>query len=71
MNKIGRVVTELRDEKWRWNLVSLCDISHNLHDVKIEHEGQQKLVSDMFGAISAFEMKLKQFRKQLENVNQS
>jgi hypothetical protein len=31
--------------------------------------GQQKLISDMFVAVRGFEMKLKLFRKQMENVN--
>jgi len=28
----GKVVAELGDEKWLWNLALLCEISHHLHD---------------------------------------
>jgi hypothetical protein len=61
-------VAELSDEKWLYDLAFLCDISHHVHDLNTKLQGQ-KLISDMSGAVRAFEMKLKLFWKQLENIN--
>jgi hypothetical protein len=47
----------------------LCDISHHVNDLNIKLQGQHKLIFYMSVAARAFEMKLKLFRKQLENVN--
>jgi hypothetical protein len=40
------------------DLALLCDTSHHIHDFNTKLQGQQKLISDMFGAVTAFEMKL-------------
>jgi hypothetical protein len=53
---------------WHWNLALLCDVSH-INDLNTKVQGQNKLISDMFGAVRAFEVKLELFQKQLENVN--
>jgi hypothetical protein len=58
MNEKGKVVTELSDEKWLYYLTLLCDSSNYVNDSNTKSQGQQK-----FGAIRAFEMKLKQFRE--------
>jgi hypothetical protein len=65
MNKKGKVVAELRDKKFLWDLALLCGISRHANDLNTKPQVQQKLISD----VRAFEMKLKLFRKQLENVN--
>jgi hypothetical protein len=62
MNEKGKVVAELSDEKWLWNLALLCVISHHLNDLKYQTSTSTELISDTFGAVRAFEMKL-------ENVN--
>jgi hypothetical protein len=63
MNEKGKVVAELSDEKWFWDLEWLCGISCHLNDLNTELQGQQKPITYMFGAIKAFEMELKLFRK--------
>jgi len=45
------------------------DNRHHLNDLNTKLQGQQKLISDMFGAVIDFEMKLNLFWKWLENVN--
>jgi hypothetical protein len=50
-------------------LALLCVFSHYVNGLNAKLQGQHKLISDMFGAVRAFEMKLKLFQKQLENVN--
>jgi hypothetical protein len=69
MNEKGKVMAELSDEKWIWDLALLCDISNHVNYLNTKLQDQQKLISDMFGAVRAFEIKLKLFRKQLEKVN--
>jgi hypothetical protein len=61
MNNKGKVVAELTDEKWLWDLALLCDISKTSRS--------KKLTFDMLGTVRAFEMKLKLFWKEVENVN--
>jgi hypothetical protein len=36
MNEKGKVVAELSDEKWLWDLALLCDISHHVNDLNIK-----------------------------------
>jgi hypothetical protein len=62
MNEKGKVVAECTDEKWLWDLAFLCDVSHRVNDLNTKFQGQHKLISDIFGAVRAFEMKLKLFR---------
>jgi hypothetical protein len=69
MNDKGRVVAEFSNEKWLWDLALLCDISHHINDFNTKLRGEQKLISDMFGAVRAFEIKLELFWKKLENIN--
>jgi hypothetical protein len=69
MNVRGKLVAELSDEKWLWDLASPCDISHHLNDLHTKLQDQQKLICDFFVAVRAYEMKLKLFRKQLQIVN--
>jgi hypothetical protein len=69
VNEKGKVVIELNDEKLLWDLALLCVISHHLNDLYTKIKRQWKLIFDMFGAVRAFDMKLKLFQKQLENVN--
>jgi RNA processing factor Prp31 len=47
-----------------------CDISYHLNDLNVKLRHQQKLISDMFGAVTDFDTKLKLFLKQVENVEQ-
>jgi hypothetical protein len=65
----GKVVVELSDEKWLRDLALLCDISHYVNGLNMKLQSLQKLISDMFGAVRAFEIKLKLFQKRLENVS--
>jgi hypothetical protein len=69
MNEKGKVVAKLSDEKWLWDLALLCDISPHISDLNTKLQGPQKLISDIFGVVRAFEMKLKVFRRHLENIN--
>jgi hypothetical protein len=62
----GKVVANLIHEKWLWNLVLPCDVSHNLDDLNIRIQGQQKLdlniriqgqqklIFDIFGDVRGF-----------------
>jgi hypothetical protein len=41
INVKGKVVAELYDKKWLWNLSLLCDISHHLNYLNTKFLGQQ------------------------------
>jgi hypothetical protein len=69
MNEKAKVVAEFTDEKCLCDLEMLCDTSHHLSNLNTKLQGERKLISDMFGAVRAFEMKLKLFWKQLEYVD--
>jgi hypothetical protein len=70
MNEKGKVVSELTDEKWLWNLTFLCSASYYLNGLNNRLHCQQ-FRFDMLGAVRAFEMiRLPEvFQKQLANVN--
>jgi hypothetical protein len=59
MNEKSKVEAKVRDERWLWDLTMLCDISHHLNYLNMKLQDQQKLISDMPGAVRAFEMKLR------------
>jgi hypothetical protein len=69
MNEKDKSVAGFSDENFLWHLALLCGTSHHLNDLNTKLQGQQKLISDMFGAVIDFEMKLNLFWKWLENVN--
>jgi hypothetical protein len=53
MNEKGKVVAQFSDEKWLWDLVLLCDISHHVNYLTTQLHSQQNLISDMFEAVRA------------------
>jgi hypothetical protein len=50
MNEKGKVVAELCDGTWLWDL-ALCDISHNLNDLNAGLKCKKKLISDTFWVV--------------------
>jgi hypothetical protein len=67
MNEKGKAVVELSDATWLLDL-ALLYISHHVNDLNTELQGQQKLISNMYGAVEVFSMKLKLFRKRTQDV---
>jgi hypothetical protein len=51
MNMKGKVVTELDDAKRLLDLALLCDISQYLNDLNSKLQGQEELISVIFGAV--------------------
>jgi hypothetical protein len=47
----------------------LYDMGRHLSDLNTKFQSQQKLISDMFGAVRVFDMKLTIFQKELEDIN--
>jgi hypothetical protein len=56
MNEKDKVEAKVTDERWRWDLEMLCDISYHLNYLNMELQNQQKLISDMPWADRAFQM---------------
>jgi hypothetical protein len=72
MNGKGKVVAKFSDKRWLWDFTLLCSTSHYINDLNTKLQGQQKLISDMFRAITAFKMKLIQYvRSVLKSVMQA
>jgi hypothetical protein len=57
MNENGKVVSKSGFGIWH-----CYEKSDHVYDLNTKLQGQQKLICDMFGNVSAFEMKLKLFR---------
>jgi hypothetical protein len=51
MNERYKVEVELNDEMWLWDLAMLCDVSHRLSILSMKLQDEQKLISDMTGAV--------------------
>jgi len=59
VNDKGKVVAELSDEKWHWDLALLSDVSIHSEYLITELQGQPELMCDMFGqGVRTFEMKV-------------
>jgi hypothetical protein len=67
MNEKGKLVPELRI-KSSFEILHCDMIPATTEITSAKLPGQQKLISDKFEAVRAFEMKLKPFRKPLRNV---
>jgi hypothetical protein len=71
VQQYSNVVAKLSYEKCLWDLALLCDISHQVTDINTKLQVQQKLISEVFGAVRTFGINLKVFQYQLENVKLS
>jgi hypothetical protein len=68
MNGNDKFLAELSNEKWLWGSTLPRNIRHHLNVLNTKFQSQQKLISDIFWKITAFEVKLNVFRKHLLNV---
>jgi hypothetical protein len=53
VNEEGKVVAELGDEKWLWDLALLCDQPAR-ECLNTKFQEQLKLISNMFGVVKDF-----------------
>lgn len=60
---------ELSDASWLWDLAFLTDISNHCNDLNLKLQTQGKFIFELLNDVSAFELKLNLFTKQIENKN--
>lgn len=65
----GRDTSVMTDRHWRADLCFLTDITQHLNDLNQKLQGKDKLVSDMFEKITAFQRQLQLFTAQLKMSN--
>jgi hypothetical protein len=69
MESKGKPVIEFEDENWLMDLAFLVDITTHLNELNVRLQGKNKLISNMFQIITAFELKLKLWLSQVKVNN--
>ncbi|XP_042243372.1 general transcription factor II-I repeat domain-containing protein 2-like [Homarus americanus] len=67
----GRDLHELKDNEWVQDLTFMMDITEHLNYVNTKMQGRNKLVTDFYDCVRAFEMKIQLFERQLSESNLS
>ncbi|KAL7865249.1 hypothetical protein SRHO_G00104960 [Serrasalmus rhombeus] len=65
----GTDSTVLRDEKWKCELAFLADITAHLSALKLQLQGRDPMITDMYDAVKAFQVKLLSWEKQKHQSN--
>jgi len=65
----GREVLELKDEVWIWKLAFMADLVGHLNMLNLQLQGKNKLVSELYSNVKAFENKLALFINQISKCN--
>ncbi|XP_042226267.1 general transcription factor II-I repeat domain-containing protein 2-like [Homarus americanus] len=65
MEQKGRDLHELKDNEWVQDLTFMVDITEHLNYVNTKMQGRNKLVTEFYDSIRAFEMILQLFERQL------
>ncbi|KAL3853930.1 hypothetical protein ACJMK2_013225 [Sinanodonta woodiana] len=66
MTEKSNHLPELSDPLWLWYLAILSDLTAYLNDINVKLQGKNKLICNMYAAISAFQSKLQLFILQAE-----
>lgn len=61
--------TVLRDEKWKCELAILADITAHLNGINLQLQGRDRMISDMYDAVKAFQVKLLLWETQIQQCN--
>ncbi|XP_026582004.1 general transcription factor II-I repeat domain-containing protein 2-like [Pseudonaja textilis] len=71
MKSKGKDSTVLQDEKWLCELAFLCDITKHLTALNLQLQGRDSVITDMYDAVNAFQVKLKLWDIQMKQGNLS
>ncbi|XP_039190545.1 general transcription factor II-I repeat domain-containing protein 2-like [Crotalus tigris] len=71
MESKGKGCTALWDEKWLCELAFLCDITKHLTALNLQLQGRDRVIMDMYGAVKAFQFKLRLWETQMQHGNLS
>ncbi|XP_043917683.1 general transcription factor II-I repeat domain-containing protein 2B-like isoform X2 [Protopterus annectens] len=69
MESKGKPVPEFENASWMADLAFLVDITAHLNDLNLRLQGENLLINDMFQTVTAFEVKLKLWHRQIKNNN--
>ncbi|KAM3850917.1 general transcription factor II-I repeat domain-containing protein 2A-like [Vipera latastei] len=67
----GKDCTELKDEKWLCELAFLCDITNYLSALNLQLQGRDRVITDMYDAVKAFQVKLRLWETHMQQGNLS
>ncbi|XP_058022331.1 general transcription factor II-I repeat domain-containing protein 2-like [Ahaetulla prasina] len=67
----GKDSTVLRDEKWLCELAFLCDVTTHLAALKLQLQGRDLVIPDMYNAVKGFQVKLRLWETQMQQGNLS
>ncbi|XP_053541156.1 general transcription factor II-I repeat domain-containing protein 2B-like [Ictalurus punctatus] len=67
----GKDSTLLRDEKWKCELAFLADITSYLSVLNLQLQGWDRMITDMYDAVKAFQVKLRLWETQMHQCNLS
>ncbi|XP_013908076.1 PREDICTED: general transcription factor II-I repeat domain-containing protein 2-like [Thamnophis sirtalis] len=67
----GKDSTVLRDEKWLCELAFLCDVTKHLAALKLQLQGRDFAITDMYDAVKSFQVKLQLWEAQMQHGNLS
>ncbi|KAM4620367.1 general transcription factor II-I repeat domain-containing protein 2 [Polymixia lowei] len=71
MDSKGKDSTVLRDEKWKCDLAFLADITTHLSVLNLKLQGRERMITDMYNAVKAFQVKLRLWETQMHQCNMS
>ncbi|KAL0163337.1 hypothetical protein M9458_042733, partial [Cirrhinus mrigala] len=69
MESKGKDSTVIRDEKWLHELAFLCDITKHLTALNLQLQGRNRVITDMYDAVKAFQAKLRLWEIQMQQGN--
>lgn len=69
MDSKGKDPTVLRDEKWKCELVFLADTTAHLNTLNLQLQGRDCMITDMYDAVKAFQVKLLLWKTQMRQCN--
>lgn len=69
MDSKGKDSTVLRDEKWKCELAFLADITAHLNVLNLQLQGRDRMITDMYDAVKAFQVKLLLWETQMHQCN--
>ncbi|XP_060786987.1 general transcription factor II-I repeat domain-containing protein 2-like [Neoarius graeffei] len=65
----GKDSTGLQNEKWLCELAFLCDITKHLNALNLQLQGRDRVITDMYDAVKAFQVKLHLWEMQMQKGN--